>query len=90
MLNEVLKQVIFLAVPCEQPVTEALLVGGGDIGDTEAAPVEVYGFRGVALEVCAAEGEDVLAVLADTRELVSEGVGVWCEGTGGLRDAFVG
>ena len=38
---------------------------GGDVGDAEAAPVEVYGARGSALEVGAAEGEDVLAELAD-------------------------
>lgn len=38
------------------------MIGEGQIGNAEAAPVHVDGFRGATLEVHRAEGEDVLAV----------------------------
>ena len=51
---------------------KSVVVVEGEGGDAEAAPVHIYAFRGAALEVDAAEGEDVLAVAAGGDTLVGD------------------
>ena len=64
VLDIVLDEEFFFLPAVTEPEVEFFVVEDRDRGGGEAAPVHVNGFRGAALEVGGAEGEDVLAVAA--------------------------
>ena len=59
-----MEQVVLFAPSGKEPIAEELVVVEGNVGDGEAAPVQVYGLWRASLEVGTIEGEEVLAVLA--------------------------